>query len=298
MQYVANVGGLEDRSSADISDCFCVKARPERISEIKEALETNSIDLMIVDYNMPNGDVCELTHQIRHHELGTNPFVVVITMVNEPSRDDIMKIIDSGSDDLLLKPITAGMLRKRVEHLVGDRKNFVVTSDYIGPTRRSGHRAGTEKIPELDVPNPLRIKAQDGGDADALQKEIDRFSEILNEQKMGRNAIQIAYLVDRLIPIYESGDVDKTISKPLDRLHYVSEDISRRLRGTAYDHVGELCTSMVSVVKNIRKSPLSPDSKDLQLLPELAQAVKTAFTSQDAAALARDISESVQQRSR
>lgn len=270
-----------------------------RISEVKEALETNGIDLLIIDKDLPNGDVCEMINQVRHHELGINPFVVIITMAQDPSREDIMEIIDSGADDLLLKPITAGKLKDRVMHLVGDRKNFVVTSDYIGPTRRSSHRPGTEKIPELEVPNPLRAKSQDGKDIDTLQKEIDRFSEILNEQKMGRNAIQIAYLVDRLIPIYQSGKVDKAVTKPLERLHYVTEDISRRLRGTAYDHVGELCKSMVSVVSSIRKKPLEPDGKDLKLLPELAQAIKTAFTSKDeGASLARDISASVQRRAR
>lgn len=269
-----------------------------KFSEVKEAVDENKTDVMIIDHALPGGDICDLTHQIRHHEVGDNPFVIIIIMAQDPTRDEALRIIDCGSDYLLLKPVSAGVLAKCVTTLVNDRKNFVVTSEYIGPTRRHTNRPGTEQIPELEVPNPLQAKSAGEIDLEALQAQIDSFSSIINEQKMGREAIQIAYLVDRIVPIYASGEVDDSISTPLDRLQYVSEDISRRLTGTAYDHVGELCSSMVSVVQNIRKSPLKPPGRDLQLLPELAQAINAAFSAEGAASdLARDISSSVQGRS-
>ena len=99
------------------------------------------------------------------------------------------------------------------------------------------------------------------------------------------------------MPVYEDGTADESIVPYLDRLLYVSEDISRRLQGTRYDHVGELCQSMVNVVRAVRQAPLSPDRKDIALLPALAQAVKCAFRPQaDVVALSRDISATVERR--
>ncbi len=83
----------------------------------------------------------------------------------------------------------------------------------------------------------------------------------------------------------------------LDRLLYVSEDINRRLEGTRYAHVGELCLSMVNVVRAVRQAPLSPDRKDISLLPALAQAIKCAFEpKENVAELAHDISDTVKRR--
>lgn len=131
----------------------------DRVPGIEGAIDEEPVDLMIIDSALPHGDVCDLTHRIRHHEIGGNPFVVVIIMSLDPTQEEIMKIIDSGADDLLLKPISAGMLKKRVLNLISARKQFVVTSDYIGPTRRKKHRQGSERIPQFVVPNPLRAKA-------------------------------------------------------------------------------------------------------------------------------------------
>lgn len=270
----------------------------DTLPQVEEQIDEGAVDLLIIDSALPGGAVGDLIYRVRQYQLGTNPFIVVITMALDPSRDEIMQIIDSGSDDLLLKPISAGILKDRVNYLINDRKKFVVTSDYIGPTRRAQHREGTVEIPEFEVPNPLQAKAMGEMDDEFFQQEVDRFSTILNEQKMERNAVQIAYLVDRILPLYDEGEVNKNIAKPLNRLLFVVEDIGRRLEGTAYDHVGDLCSSMVSVVKNMCQSPVSPDPKDLRLLPELSQAIGAAFELDgESAELARDISASVRSRS-
>ncbi len=54
---------------------------------------------------------------------------------------------------------------------------------------------------------------------------------------------------------------------------------------------------MVNVVKAVRQAPLSPDRKDIALMPALAQAVKSAFQPQaDVVVLSRDISAAVDRR--
>ena len=269
----------------------------DRMSMVETAVATNKVDLMICDTELPDGDLYDLVHKIRHHELGDNPFIVVTALITAPTPKMVKKIFDAGCDDLIPKPISTGLLFERVLNLARNRKPFVVTSDYIGPNRRTKPRPGTQQIPEIDVPNPLNAKATDDTSAEGLQAEIDRVANVLNEQKMERHAYQINFLVERIVPLYQDGTADDSIVQHLDRLLDVSEDISRRLEGTRYHHVGELCQSMVNVVRAVRQVPLSPDRKDIALMPALAQAVKCAFRPQaDVVGLSRDISATVERR--
>ena len=269
----------------------------DRMSVVETAVAINSVDLMICDTELPDGDFYDLVYRIRHHELGDNPFIVVTALITEPTPNMVKKIFDAGCDDLVPKPISTGLLFERVVNLARNRNSFVVTSDYIGPNRRAGPRSGIQQDHEIDVPNPLKAKAMDDANAEDLQAEIDRVANVLNEQKMKCHAYQIAYLVERIVPLCEDGAADESVISHLEYLFYVSEDISRRLEGTRYAHVGELCLSMVNVVRAVRQAPLSPDRKNIALMLALAQAIKCAFESKEnVAELAHDISETVKRR--
>ena len=74
----------------------------------------------------------------------------------------VKKVIESGSDDLLPKPLSSGHLISRIEQLVQARKSFVVTSEYIGPDRRNTEERESE-ITLLQVPNSLRVKVTGRG---------------------------------------------------------------------------------------------------------------------------------------
>ena len=269
----------------------------DKLSVIREAVQDNKVDLLICDAMLPDGDTCRLTHDIRHNKIGNNPFIVIITLIDEPDRELVMRIINSGSDDVVLKPVSASALIDRVKNLATNRKRFVVTSDYIGPNRRDDNSRGGEEIPEIDVPNPVRIKAGRMASGDTMQKAIDAVARVINEKKIERHAYQINHLVDRILPRYEEGAWDGTVIDELDALLVASQDISRRMKGTPYAHVSDLCQSMATVTEAVRAKPRHPDTKDLKLMPELSRAIKRAFDPADsAAAVARDISESVKRK--
>ncbi len=284
-------GALFTRGFQDIFDS-------DNLAAIREFISDHSVDLLICDTDFPHGDACALTHDIRHHRLGNNPFMVVIMFVNSPDKGTIMRVANSGTDDVVLKPLSAAKLFERIDVLARKRKRFVVTSDYIGPNRRDSHRPGTMKIPEFNVPNPVKTKVDGKVAQESMQGVIDDFTAVINEQKMERYAFQVGYLVDRIVPLYEQGTVDMDIVRHLDRLQWVSEDLSRRAKGTSFDHVNDLCESMAAVAAAIHKMPLSPEPRDVKLLPQLARAIQRAFSSDaKAAEMAHDISESVKKRS-
>ena len=182
-----------------------------------------------------------------------------------------------------------------LEHLgilIKERKRFVVTSDYVGPDRRKEAKRKSD-FPMLEVPNSLKVKATgQKEEMDAFQRAIDEAIADVNLRKLERHAAQIAFFVDKIVPDLERGVVDEAVQQFLKRLLYVAEDSRRRMVGTKYDHVSELCQSLIKVTTDIQAAGGSPESKDVKLLNPLSQAIQAGFgTGTDAAA--RDISISV-----
>jgi len=267
-----------------------------KYNEIVKAVEANSVDVLVCDESMPGGDLSTLVRRIRNHEIGDNPFIVAIFITDTPTQKMISKVINSGVDDILLKPISTKTVHNRIMHLVGSRKPFVVTSSYIGPDRHKSPQEDS-KVPLIDVPNPLRIKATGEENSERIQEKIDTFTKEINAQKMERNAAHIAYLVNFIHPHYSGTKPDEHIVQHLDDLRMTSEDINRRLRGTSYAHVGELCLNMLDIANSIRKQFKKPETKDLELLPNLSAAIKMAFDPEKRTAeLAREISDSMRRR--
>lgn len=266
-------------------------------AEVKMAIERNEIDLLICDVHLDGNKVCELIRKMRHHEIGNNPFLITIALAAEPTPDVVRAVINSGSDDLLLRPVSVAKLLERIVFFTRGRKGFVVTSDYIGPDRRKATRPGTEEIPVIQVPNAVRAKVTGRDDPLSYQAAIDAAASLINQHKMERHSVQIDYLIERIVPIYLMGMADDEIIPQLQRLRDAAEDIIRRMQGTPRGHVGRLCGTLAKVVATILHEPLAPSLKDVRLLPELARAIRKAFQPQEGTEeIALDISETVGRR--
>lgn len=264
---------------------------------VEEAIAAGEVDLLIWDTSCKGGDVCELAHNIRHHRLGKNPFLPIITMVSDATPENIRKVMDSGPDDLVVKPISTGFLFNRIMSIVERKRQFVVTSDYIGPERRNKNRPTEDSPLAMEVPNPLRDKATGVEHTPELQKAIDEATSSLNDRKMGQHAIRITDKVDLILPIYKNGGVDDGVLEHLDRLQFASEDLARRVNGTPFEFIGELTMAMVELAGRIKADHLAPDSKDIDLLPELSRAIKAAFDEDEGAPeLAQQIAQFIRKR--
>ncbi len=246
-----------------------------KVSVIRDAVVNNQAELIVCDARLKDGDLDNLIHQVRHHEVGTNPFVNLITLIPTADKKTINKSMDSGTDAILVKPISPGKVVERINHMIHERKPFVVTTDYIGPNRRQKHRPGTQKIPLIEVPNPLKAKVEGEPDEDKLRAEIDAVAEVLNEQKIERHAYQIVYLVERLNLAYAEIPIDESaVADFVDRLRSVSNDISCRVDASSYTNWKELCLSLVDVVGCIEEAHMNPTGKDLDNLQKVAEIFK------------------------
>lgn len=84
-------------------------------------LATSPIDLVITDLFMPETDGFETLKNIRNLNFGADIPVIVVT--GEGGRDEIIKAVDLGADDYILKPFQLEDLEKKI-HGVLSRYKF------------------------------------------------------------------------------------------------------------------------------------------------------------------------------
>jgi len=269
------------------------------MADIEMKMRIGMPDLLISDLHIEDGNLNAFVYGLRHHNVGSNPFLPVIVTAWSPTTEDVRAIVQSGADDMITKPLSAGQILQRIRSLIKARKPFVVTSGYIGPDRRkpgADHDRGV-KIDPIEVPNTLRAKAlgERNVDINEIQSQIDACIKKVNLEKLDRHSHQITWLVERIVPSMTFGPPDEPTVKSLERLLFVGEDVSRRMVGTKFEHVGELCKSLISVTQRILDAGDFPAHKDVDLLKPLAQSIQRGFDESDveAARAAREISDTI-----
>ncbi len=153
------------------------------VSDMLEALEFVRPDLVIVDIDNQRELVCRAIQGIRNGHFGLNPFILIAATTWMPEQDTIDAALNAGIDDIIAKPISAQTLRARVANLVDNRREFVATSTYLGPDRRTGDRPPSPNdLPTVRVPNALRAKAK--------RKDAEVFDDAAIAQAVRALAIQ------------------------------------------------------------------------------------------------------------
>lgn len=260
---------LKEAGASDVSEAGDLET-------IGKLLDDISIDLFLVDADMP-GDFCDMAQKVRNQLLGKNPFVAMIATTGIAEAPGIQKILGSGVDDLLIKPVSLDVMLDRIHNLIDARKPFVITHNYIGPDRRGIGATRDEKHPliPIEVPNTLRAKAT--GAAEDVQKMIADAVSTLNNKKMERYSVEIAYLVKRVQVGLKSHKSIYEMRGDLERMRFVGKDLQRRMAGTSAEHAAYLAGSLVTVADRAGKSSEGPSQRDCELLVHLAAAIRQAF---------------------
>lgn len=258
------------------------------IKEARKALESKTPNLLIADYELADGNICELIEDIRHHRLGSNPFVPIIVSTWQPSEALVHSVINSGADDLLVQPTSRSHLQSRINAITFNRKPFVVTATYIGPDRRSTPRPGTQVIQPIEVPNALRSVVLGNENPAAVQNEIAAATASANLYKLERNSIYIGFLVQKILAGCAKKKFDGELVGMLKSLTAFSEDINRRAVNTQFENVTKLSDAIIDVASRLERACDKPLIKDLKLLPELAMTIRLSLRNKDDGASAAE----------
>lgn len=240
-------------------------------ASLKSDLEFLWPDLIILDFSLP-GDVHKTIRGLRHNEFGMNPFVPVIAMTREKKQGSLERIIDCGVDVVLLKPLNSATMINCINKLSTDRKQFVVTSNYIGPDRRTdSSRPG---IPLIDPPNTLKLK-RSGQDLNVvkLHSWVRQELDAVNEVRLRSNTMEISRLADLVLPDYEQGKVTRRTFSHLASMTDITTDLSSRIQVGEFDHIEDFCENLNGLIHAIVEKRENPLKKDLQLIKPLCEAI-------------------------
>ena len=117
---------------------FGIRARHacHSAAEAMEILKERSVDLLVVDCEMPGIDGFELVRWLRRSGLEPNAFVPVIMTAAHIRRPRVTEARDCGASFIITKPFSATTLLERIVWVARDGRPFLEVGGYFGPDRR------------------------------------------------------------------------------------------------------------------------------------------------------------------
>ena len=216
-----------------------------------EAVKRRPPDLAFCEAQGNDVELCNAIQTLRQGGAGYNPFIVIIVTAWENSSALVTRVLNSGADDLVLRPFSTSLLGARIITHVERRKGFVITSDYVGPDRRrDSSRPSTVEL--FVPPNSLKMKAKDRMTSDETAQRLDMqlktARELLVSEKLRRDAFQICVLwrlVQQDLPGSAAYNAD------IAKLKRVAKDVAQRSKGTDFEPAVEWCHGVLAALEGL-----------------------------------------------
>ena len=216
-----------------------------------ESIKRRPPDLALCETHGVVNELCTMIQGLRQGATGYNPFIVIILTAWEQSQSLVSRALNSGADDLLLRPFSTAVLGQRIAVHAEHRKGFVITSDYVGPDRRREHER-PQNVELFDPPNSLRMKVKDRLTSEAaahkLDQELKAARELLTREKLKRDAFQVCVLW-RLMQAH--GTKAEKFEIDLSRLKTVTKAVARRCIGTEFEPAIDWCDSVLAALEGL-----------------------------------------------
>lgn len=95
-----------------------------------------NIDIVLLDWLMPDGKGSELLQWMRKHKSPTIKFLPVVVCSAYTSTDIVFESRDAGTNEILVKPVSADKIAKRILYVIDHPRPYVQSPNFIGPDRR------------------------------------------------------------------------------------------------------------------------------------------------------------------
>jgi DNA-binding response OmpR family regulator len=240
------------------------------INGLSENIEAFDADLIILDCSTAGRIIFRFVEDLRNRQIGSNPFIPVIMTVWSPTRQLVLDALQSGIDDLVMKPVSANVLTNRINTLVRRRKPFVFEESYIGPIRVRDHDELVDRAP-IEVPNTLRAKATHEPEEEITQELVDS---IVSFQRCKRIQIELERTVGALKEYFESNGEDEFPAGLTSNLATLGEDLGEEAYLGAFIHIVELSKALRTVGSSLHRNGAVSGKRDMQLLEHTAEAIK------------------------
>ena len=231
------------------------------LETFQKAIEESCFDLIIMSTEISGYFVAPVIAEMRNGRTRHHPFPIVLMLLPEGQKHQILHAINCGPDNMLLMPMALGPLLQRTETLAVQRKPFAVTVDYIGPDRGTGPLPERKQAPLVDVPNPLNASIRKIP-LGTLQSEIDLTKIQLNAVKLERYGAQLQWFCDHIPQILQRNEIDAAkLAGFSRRMKLIAEDLPFRVRGDQDDRMKDLLGKMVADADTILRAEPAVDRR-------------------------------------
>jgi two-component system chemotaxis response regulator CheY len=108
----------------------------EKLSGRNAMNSPQNIDAILLDWLMPDGTGLELLQWVRSHASDTIRYLPIIVCSAYTNADLVAKSRDNGANEIMVKPVSAEKLARRLSHVIEKPRPFIKTPTFFGPDRR------------------------------------------------------------------------------------------------------------------------------------------------------------------
>ncbi|PJB72302.1 MAG: response regulator [Alphaproteobacteria bacterium CG_4_9_14_3_um_filter_47_13] len=108
----------------------------EKIATLNDNPSPDNIDVVILDWLMPDGRGSDLLSWIRSQKSETIKFLPTIICSAYASEELVEESRGRGANEILVKPVSAEKLAKRILYVIDRPRPFIASKVFFGPDRR------------------------------------------------------------------------------------------------------------------------------------------------------------------
>lgn len=144
------------------------------VEEADKALARSTVDLILMNAVLKEGDAYEFVRRLRRSKLEPNCYAPIIMTHGHVRKRDLGRMRDAGVNFVIAKPITPQVLLERTLWIGRDKRPFFDNGAYVGPDRRfkfEGPPPGTDGRRGADLNTPIGEVAE----PNLSQVELDQM---------------------------------------------------------------------------------------------------------------------------
>ncbi|WP_417476029.1 response regulator [Maricaulis sp.] len=255
------------------------------LTEFKSALSETAPALVVAESSATDADIFRLVRSIRRSDLGRNPFVVILLTTWSRDTTHIRRAIECGADDVIVRPFSTMFAAERVRTLIRDRKDFIVTSDYIGPDRRKSTDRHSDTQP-LTVPNFLQaIVNGDDAAIDRASSWAREAKDVIIAERLRRLAMRIVISVE--IQLTKPENSAMTVRLDVVDMARTARELRVQMVKASRSEAAEVAAALIDQIASLGDGTGAP-RRTLQLIKELSMATYAAYANGESLERSKD----------
>lgn len=244
------------------------------IDAMREAITESTVDILVVSDALGD-EAFDAISEVRHNKLGKNPFLIVTVMVEPDNEPGLKKARSSGADDVMIKPIAPAKIVERAKMIAGNRQNFVATTDYIGPERRTAARETSGQIVKVFTTMKVKMDGKPVTD-DMIAAAVEATLKAIQSAQLDNQGMRLGTVCDRILKAYAAKDISEALLDDLEALMHCLEQAAEAAKNVGQSDLSDICFQFAREVEDMMDFYDSPTERALKLIQTLTKAFQMA----------------------